>query len=173
MDTKTCSKCGEAKPLDAFAVRRESADGKQVWCRDCVRANRPSIERRREHRRRYAAKNAVETTPDERKKRRAEYAAQHREAVGRAVQYGLSPDEFKSLFAEAGHACALCGRDDKPLVIDHDHACCPERKRSCGKCVRGTLCSTCNTGLGMANDDPALLRRMAAYVENFRRKRSA
>ena len=30
--------------------------------------------------------------------------------------------------------------------IDHDHRCCPGSE-SCGKCIRGILCSSCNTGL--------------------------
>ena len=31
--------------------------------------------------------------------------------------------------------------------IDHDHSCCPE-SRSCGQCIRGVICSGCNTMLG-------------------------
>ena len=31
--------------------------------------------------------------------------------------------------------------------------------------VRGLLCFACNTAIGQAKDDPALLRRMADYVE--------
>lgn len=34
-DTKTCTKCGETKPLDEFAIRRQSADGRSPKCRDC------------------------------------------------------------------------------------------------------------------------------------------
>ena len=32
--------------------------------------------------------------------------------------------------------------------VDHDHACCPEGGRSCGKCIRGLLCMECNKYLG-------------------------
>jgi hypothetical protein len=28
--------------------------------------------------------------------------------------------------------------------VDHDHACCQKKNRSCGKCIRGLLCHTCN-----------------------------
>jgi hypothetical protein len=62
-----------------------------------------------------------------------------------------------------GGGCAICGRtpDDAPgrwsrLNIDHDH--------KTGK-VRGVLCHGCNSGIGHLQDDPALLRRAAEYVE--------
>jgi hypothetical protein len=32
---KTCSKCGETKPLDNFNMARNAPDGKQRWCRNC------------------------------------------------------------------------------------------------------------------------------------------
>jgi hypothetical protein len=34
---KTCSKCGEAKPLDAFYSHRKTKDGKASWCKACVK----------------------------------------------------------------------------------------------------------------------------------------
>jgi hypothetical protein len=63
--------------------------------------------------------------------------------------------------------CGLCGTAGIPLVIDHDHACCPNGN-SCGDCVRGLLCRPCNGALGMFREDPILLRRAADYVESAR-----
>jgi recombination endonuclease VII len=37
----------------------------------------------------------------------------------------------------------------RPIVIDHDHACCPDEDFSCRKCVRGLPCLSCNTALGL------------------------
>lgn len=69
--------------------------------------------------------------------------------------------------AMASHGCCICGlmrSNDRQLAVDHDHACCAG-KRSCGKCVRGLLCLSCNTTLGINNDDPARLRAAADYLE--------
>ncbi|MEU0663871.1 endonuclease VII domain-containing protein [Streptomyces lavendulocolor] len=67
-----------------------------------------------------------------------------------------------------GGTCAICGRPDgegRALSVDHDHGCCPEGDRTCGKCVRGLVCGACNHGLGKFRDSPELLRAAAAYLE--------
>ncbi len=33
--TKTCSKCGVAKPLDEFYIRKATPDGRQYYCKAC------------------------------------------------------------------------------------------------------------------------------------------
>lgn len=67
----------------------------------------------------------------------------------------------------AQYSCEICGRR-VGLVRDHDHACHPGK--ICVKCFRGFLCPPCNSGLGMFQDDPALLLAAVAYLERPRLK---
>ena len=75
--------------------------------------------------------------------------------------------------------CEVCGRDivtkvrdgttgsyRSLLVVDHDHDCCPG-SRSCGLCVRGLLCGTCNSAAGMLGDDPDRARALGVYLDRF------
>jgi hypothetical protein len=64
-------------------------------------------------------------------------------------------------------SCDICGGPTELLHVDHDHACCPG-KYSCGECVCGFLCNSCNNGLGRFEDDPDRLRAAADYVERTR-----
>jgi hypothetical protein len=66
-------------------------------------------------------------------------------------RYGITREQFDQLLAEQNDACAMCFsafEDGQRICIDHDHACCPDEKSSCGECVRGLLCITRNTALG-------------------------
>jgi len=81
--------------------------------------------------------------------------------------HGLWPEQFALLWKQQDGCCYLCG---KPLVagkqthIDHDHSHCPA-DRSCSLCRRGLACQPCNILIGMARDDPGLLRRIASNLE--------
>jgi len=80
--------------------------------------------------------------------------------------YGLSLDQFHAMFEKQGERCALkmCGtvlaarggRGANSAYVDHDHAT---------KTIRGLLCVKCNAMLGMARDNPDLLREGAQYIE--------
>jgi len=74
------------------------------------------------------------------------------------------------MFNEQGKACGICGAGEptqKGWQTDHDHGCCPERGRSCGRCVRGILCAPCNTALGAveANQHMQVLPIWKPFVE--------
>jgi hypothetical protein len=62
------------------------------------------------------------------------------------------PTRPQPLLCETG-----CGRE--ALCLDHCHLT---------GAFRGWLCSQCNSALGFARDEPALLRALAAYLEKAR-----
>lgn len=76
-----------------------------------------------------------------------------------AATYNLTVEQMSRLST----SCDVCG-ETKRLCVDHDHSCCPG-KDSCGKCVRGVLCTWCNSTLGHAKDDISRLKGLVAYLE--------
>jgi len=77
--------------------------------------------------------------------------------------YGMTLAGYKDLFLSQNGACAICGRTGLKLVVDHDHSCCPG-EITCGKCIRGLLCSKCNTAVGRFDENPKRLERAAEYL---------
>ncbi len=113
---------------------------------------------------------ALAATPEARAKKAARMrAARTADPEGhrlkfRAWNYGLSVAELATIL-EAG--CAICGSGES-LHIDHDHACCPNgvSPRSCGRCVRGALCHSCNTALGLLGENVGRVEAMAAFIRS-------
>jgi hypothetical protein len=155
--------CKKIKPLGDFALDRRNSSGRQSWCRDCTSARNKEI-----------ARNETQEQRDARNARRRTYNAQwsrgyrkRRPEIGRnstlKYRHGIDLAAFNALLEKQGGACAICGRDDVVLHVDHDHECCPGR-RSCGQCIRGLLCFHCNGLLGMAKDRLDLLEGAAMYL---------
>jgi hypothetical protein len=115
---------------------------------------------------------AYEKTPARRKSRRLRmrsWRATNRELSRiqfRAWNYGVSIEKIKELLAGG---CDVCGSADR-LHIDHDHDCCPTgaSPRSCGKCVRGVLCHSCNTALGLLQESPDRIEALLKHVQSRR-----
>lgn len=79
------------------------------------------------------------------------------------VRHCISLAEYAALWYEQKGLCAGCGLWLVRPVIDHDHACCPGRW-SCGRCIRGLVCPSCNRldALAPALDSPAMLAGSSA-----------
>lgn len=120
------------------AHRQEGAARSTAWA-----AANP--ERNREHKRRYRMKNAERIAEEERKRRLAAHRQKTEAAASRP-----RPDR-----------CEVCGGEEGPrkraMHWDHNH--------TTGE-FRGWLCARCNMTLGQVKDDPALLRKLAEYLEN-------
>jgi hypothetical protein len=150
---KRCPRCEQEKLLDMFGRDKHRKDGKNTWCKSCVndasREYRESFpERRLATARTYRESNVIKLA-----------------GARRRYTFGLSIEEVDSLIEAQGNACKLCRGDlGESWQVDHDHACCPSKIKTCGKCVRGVLCRRCNIGLGHFRDNPELLIAASLYV---------
>ena len=130
---KTCSKCGELKPLAEFHRRKASADGLQGQCKACQRENgqRPEAkERQREYEQRPKAKAG----------RRAYRAANPEKSRASAATYrAANPEKSRAHHtayrAEAlqayGNRCVGCGTT-KNLHFHHVKFDGPAHRREIG-----------------------------------------
>jgi hypothetical protein len=70
--------------------------------------------------------------------------------------YGLNEEEYNNMILSQNNLCAICNKpSDKTLHIDHDHVT--------GR-VRGLLCSNCNLGIGLLEEDLIVLNRAIEYL---------
>lgn len=68
----------------------------------------------------------------------------------KAKNHQLTLVDIYRLFEYQDYKCAICSmthQHESGLHLDHDHACCPNKGKSCGKCIRGLLCFNCNGGV--------------------------
>ena len=109
------------------------------------------------NRREYNRLHGQRQSPESRKRSNRKY---------RIASYGLTQEQFGRLLDAQQHACGMCHQPfegGQLIHVDHDHACCSRKNRSCGKCIRGLLCHTCNVALGHIERRYAMAR---AYLDS-------
>jgi len=124
------------------------------------------------------AKYRLDRDEEWHERRRVQQARYHRERRDREsevyrdrfmrTKYGISLDDYNRMLEELDGVCYACRRpcsSGRNLCIDHDHSCCGEQKKSCGRCIRTLLCMNCNQALGKTQDDVETLRRLIKLLE--------
>lgn len=94
-------------------------------------------------------------------------SAQHHEVRLRR-HYRMTAAEYAEILSRQEGRCAICRKKpgNRRLSVDHDHRCCAG-KVSCGSCVRGLLCSSCNFEvLGRFGDSVEILERAISYLQD-------
>ena len=87
----------------------------------------------------------------------------------KASKYGVSGEEIIRLFLPENRVCQNrgCGSVEN-LHLDHDHSCCPpgdvKHLVSCGECIRGWLCRSCNMSLGLLQENPRRIQGLLEYL---------
>ena len=142
--TKICVKCGEEKVLDLFAKGKNYKDGRRGTCKKCHTL--------------YVT-NYYNSNPDKKdakNKMNTFYKPSY-------LKHKISKNRYLELFNLYSGKCHAC-KDRNVYAIDHDHSCCPGNF-SCGKCVRGLLCSQCNTALGLLQDSRQKIKSLLEYIK--------
>lgn len=123
-----------------------------------------------ENSRAYYAKNRVKLLTDRRIKYATDpsYRAKLRSREMRN-RYGVTASEFSAMFDRQDGRCAICEElsggqraKGRRLHIDHDH--------KSGE-VRGLLCTSCNTAIGMMEDSEEMLRASISYLAAWRKQK--
>lgn len=65
-------------------------------------------------------------------------------------------------------SCQICGSPQR-LVVDHRHGHHPDKSDDwmCEECIRGRLCSDCNTAIGLLRESTERAELLVAYMEGF------
>jgi len=190
---KTCSKCGETKPFDAFSkdVRRNKTDGRQSYCKACVKARRETPEYIVAERaynqtpERKAAKRARNRKPEYKAYQRAYNQKPERKATRRVHNQTPEAKAYQRAYKQKPEVKAakrarrlrrdydLSTADFERLLVAQGGVCdiCKEAKKlHVDHChdtgiVRGLICHGCNSGLGII-DNPDLLIARATFLQN-------
>jgi len=139
METRLCSACKEQKPIQVFATMGAKRAGyRNSICTPC----RTISNRRRR-----------EAEPD--------LVTKLRRRSRLKTQYGISVEQYGEILASQGNVCAICtskepGSRMKHFPIDHCHTT---------GVIRGLLCTKCNRGLGLFNDNTDRMERAVKYLK--------
>lgn len=140
---KTCSKCGEEKPLEDFYRDNQRSSGRRASCKVCDRPIYTKAQRKRR-----------KENPEKYRTLGREY-----ERVRKLRKYGLTGDSYTKLLEQQEYRCAICksqNLNSRDFHVDHCHK---------SGIVRGILCHHCNLLLGHAKDDIIILESAIKYLK--------
>ena len=140
---KTCRECGVKETLETPFYN--STNNR---CKSCTQKYAKAYRQRPDVKKRESLRN------------KERIASGAKRAYHIKNTYGLTPEKYDEMLAAQGGVCAICKSEDTKhksnyFNIDHDH--------STGE-VRGLLCGSCNTALGLFGDNVDTLMSAAAYL---------
>ena len=146
---KKCNRCKENKEYSEFYPSKDSKDGLNYMCKSCRKKDA----------------NAWNSANKEKIRLRDKNFQKQR----RLQRHNISQEKFNEILQKQNSKCPICLNKlnidiPKGIGIDHDHGCC-SGSYSCGLCVRGLLCNSCNLAIGQLKDNPEYLKRAITYID--------
>ena len=133
---KTCRDCNLTKDEASFSWRSQHRGIRQSRCKSCM-----SLRMRT---------NRYEIT----------------------AKYGLTRADYEKLLKAQNGVCFICKLPETVthhgkvihLAVDHDRSCCPDHRKTCGKCIRALLCADCNRLVGRFEANPEKIQGIINYL---------
>lgn len=169
--TKACVDCGAAYETTGHNSKRctsckpayQNAQNQKYRDKNRERLNAGARARHAanldEHKARARARRLA--NPEREKEYQRRYQEKHRVKIRlkrRAYIFGIPAWLLQEMVLAQGERCAICLCSlplDSKWCVDHCHET---------GTIRGILCMSCNTGLGMLRDDPILCEAAAIYL---------
>ncbi len=152
---KTCRKCNINKEDIAFSKGR-------MVCKDCRRLYMKSNYDNNKEYFKNKASEWIANNP-EKYKQYAKTSKINNKSSNRnkylQKRFGITLEEFDCLSIAQNHVCKICNEPEKVnknLNVDHCH--------KTGK-IRGLLCTSCNTALGLFKDLKSNLEKAIGYLD--------
>ena len=173
---KQCTRCKEFKETTSFHKYSKAQDQLKPWCKVCVKEydlaedDPKRVMPRKIQGIKIHCRYCKQYLDKKRFYGKLTYCKECTKLVGHSGnlrKYGMTMDDYMDMEEEQNKVCKICGEPEKHkkrLSVDHDHVCC-SGPTSCGKCIRGLLCSTCNKVLGQVKDNPKTLQAMINYLQ--------
>jgi hypothetical protein len=178
---KKCTNCKIEKDFGNFNKNKASKDGLNSQCNDCRKIYRAQYYKERSEEIKAKAKNYYSNNKEKAAESKQKYYQKNKDKWAEAAkrmmekdpervkmykrkwrlktQFGITLDEYDRLLKVQNNTCAICGSDhneeEKGLFVDHNHQT---------GAVRGLLCSSCNTALGLFRDSPSLISNAFSYL---------
>lgn len=71
-------------------------------------------------------------------------------------RYGIQYQDYLNMCKDRSNKCDICGKEEIPLNIDHDHKT---------QAIRGLLCTHCNRSLGAFGDNIEGIEKVLVYLK--------
>lgn len=155
---KICLQCKASKPLSEYHKDKSRSNGYREKCKEC-RCKKPKVV----HKNCLACNDMFEVRGYSKAQKYCGVKCQQM-----YLKYGIDEYRYEDLLIHQNYCCAICKRPETlidprtgrlfELAVDHCH--------KTGN-IRGLLCTKCNGGLGLFEDNAEFLMSAIEYVNYY------